>query len=605
MNDYNKPLVSICCITYNHENYIKNTIEGFLMQKTLFSFEIIIHDDASTDNTAKLIKKYKNKYPKLIIPIYQKENQWSKGINPSPVYVWPKAKGKYIALCEGDDYWTDPYKLQRQVEFLKKNSDYVAIAENGLVKNSITNTEYLFNTDKEHDVTVEELVIKRRFPTAGVMFKRSMVSNYLKEVTVYYDTMLWCYLASKGKFRYSPNVSSVYNRGIQGVVESTEKLTWAQTVERWNRELIRLFSPQFFNKKIATNVIWNHYWGVYTMCFNITHFSKAHIALFKCYKYDFSKTIIKQHIFFKEKLKFFIKKNLIRIVRKIKKTIKKLFRKKYNHPTFYKKATHLGITTTKRKSLLIVSLTSYPVRIKTVHFTLHTLLNQSLKPDKLILWLAEEQFPGKEKDLPRKIRKLKKFGLTIHWYHDIKSYKKLIPSLKTFPDDIIVTADDDVYYPNNWLELLYKSYLKDKNIIHCHRAHRIIFDKTGNLLLYEDWDKITLNHTSSYQIFITGIGGVLYPPKALHPNVFREDLFTKLSPTTDDVWFWAMAVLNKTKMKVIINNISKTYPIDGTQEIGLWKSVNSVGGNDVNIKSILSYYKNLTKILLSDLNRVE
>ncbi len=118
------PLVSITCTAYNHEKFIRDTIEGFLMQKTTFPFEIIIHDDASTDNTAEIIKEYELKYPDLIKPIYQKENQLSKGISITLNYTLPRAKGKYIAMCEGDDFWTDPDKLQKQIDFLESNSDY-------------------------------------------------------------------------------------------------------------------------------------------------------------------------------------------------------------------------------------------------------------------------------------------------------------------------------------------------------------------------------------------------------------------------------------------------------------------------------------------------
>lgn len=120
-----KPLVSICCVTYNHENYIRDCLDSFLMQKTNFQFEVIIHDDASTDNTAKIICEYVEKYPDLFVPILQTDNQYSKGIKPYQTYVYPRAKGKYIAVCEGDDYWTDPYKLQKQVDFLESNNDYV------------------------------------------------------------------------------------------------------------------------------------------------------------------------------------------------------------------------------------------------------------------------------------------------------------------------------------------------------------------------------------------------------------------------------------------------------------------------------------------------
>src|SRR5690606_25688557 len=113
-------LVSIVCITYNHEDFIADTIESFLMQQTNFKFEILIHDDASTDKTADIIKAYEKQYPHLIKPIYQTENQYSKGV-PVEIFNFERAKGKYIAQCEGDDYWIDPFKLQKQIDYLEKH----------------------------------------------------------------------------------------------------------------------------------------------------------------------------------------------------------------------------------------------------------------------------------------------------------------------------------------------------------------------------------------------------------------------------------------------------------------------------------------------------
>jgi len=127
--DISKPLVSIECITYNHELYIKDAINGFLIQKTNFPFEIIIYDDASTDNTQKIINDYKRKYPKIIKTILQKENQYQKGKNFRH-FILDKLKGKYVAICEGDDYWTDPNKLMKQVNFLENNPQYIATAHN-------------------------------------------------------------------------------------------------------------------------------------------------------------------------------------------------------------------------------------------------------------------------------------------------------------------------------------------------------------------------------------------------------------------------------------------------------------------------------------------
>ena len=115
-----KPLVSIGCITYNHAPYIRQCIKGFLMQKTNFPFEIIINDDCSTDGTTEIIKEYEKQYPNLINAIYHSENQYSKGVKGIFwKYVFSKVRGKYIAMCEGDDYWTDPYKLKRQIEYLE------------------------------------------------------------------------------------------------------------------------------------------------------------------------------------------------------------------------------------------------------------------------------------------------------------------------------------------------------------------------------------------------------------------------------------------------------------------------------------------------------
>ncbi len=120
----NEILVSINCITYNHEKYIAEAIESFLMQKTNFNFEILIHDDASVDGTADIIREYQKKYPDIIKSILQNENQQSKGVKKiSYIYNHMRAKGKYIAMCEGDDYWTDLYKLQKQVDYMENNPE--------------------------------------------------------------------------------------------------------------------------------------------------------------------------------------------------------------------------------------------------------------------------------------------------------------------------------------------------------------------------------------------------------------------------------------------------------------------------------------------------
>lgn len=261
-----------------------------------------------------------------------------------------------------------------------------------------------------------------------------------------------------------------------------------------------------------------------------------------------------------------------------------------------------GIAKKKRNPKLIVSLTSFPQRIYDIHFALYSLLNQTLKPDELVLWLGNEQFPNKEDDLPQSILSLKNNGLTIGWCNDIKSYKKLIPALREFPDDVIVTADDDKYYPSDWLELLYNAYLKEPQYIHCHRAHRITFDENKNIKKYSTWSMNISNIGPSFCNFLTGVGGVLYPPKVLYKDILNEALFLKLSPTNDDIWFWAMAVLNNTKISAIKNNIPifrniKSGRISGLKsEMKLYTTNIIDGGNDKQLKNIFNYYPDLRKV---------
>ena len=124
----NEIMVSICCLVYNHEKYLRQCLDGFIMQKTNFKFEVLVHDDASTDGSADIIREYEKKYPEIIKPIYQKENQFSKGVKISWTFQYPRAKGKYIALCEGDDFWTDLNKLQKQFDLLEKDESIAICA---------------------------------------------------------------------------------------------------------------------------------------------------------------------------------------------------------------------------------------------------------------------------------------------------------------------------------------------------------------------------------------------------------------------------------------------------------------------------------------------
>jgi glycosyltransferase involved in cell wall biosynthesis len=277
------PLVSISCLAFNHEEFIRRTLEGFVMQETDFVFEVLIHDDASTDRTADIIREYQTQYPEIIKPIFQTENQWRKGNRGSAVHNFPRAKGKYIALCEGDDYWTDPTKLQRQVDFLESHADYSLVAENGLVLNSEKNTEYKFNDIEETDITIRQLLGKRKFPTASVMFRSAYLDASFYKLKYKGDIILWCYLASKGKIRYLPNISSVYSRGLHGMVLSSRNMEWALMLEEWNKVLSGIL-PDNVDQRILAQRNYNEYIKVFYLSADKKDKQTSRLALRKCFK---------------------------------------------------------------------------------------------------------------------------------------------------------------------------------------------------------------------------------------------------------------------------------------------------------------------------------
>lgn len=216
------PLVSVSCITYNHKKYIRDAIESFLMQRTDFPIEIIIHDDASTDGTTEIVKEYEGKYPNLIYPIFQKENQYSKGIKPLFEYVFPKTRGKYIALCEGDDYWIDSYKLQKQIKLLEENSEYSMCFHNAyIVWEGKKKKRKFCDCDKSLYNTID-LIEKNWFiPTQSIVYRKNDF-EYKEWMNFVFggDYVLQLFLSTKGDIYYIDEVMSVYRMHRKGLSES-------------------------------------------------------------------------------------------------------------------------------------------------------------------------------------------------------------------------------------------------------------------------------------------------------------------------------------------------------------------------------------------------
>ncbi len=213
-----EPLVSVCCTTYNHEKYIADAIESFLMQKTTFKFEILIHDDASTDRTAEIIREYEKEYPDLIKPIYQIENQYSKRIAVDH-NNYNRVRGKYVAICEGDDYWMDPYKLQKQVGYMEDHPECSLSVHAGYVVNAFDKKIQQYNRPSKMDkiFTVEEVIEGGGglFLTNSMLFRKPISWSFPKfyEMSPVSDYPLVIYLALSGTVYYLAEYMSAYRVG--------------------------------------------------------------------------------------------------------------------------------------------------------------------------------------------------------------------------------------------------------------------------------------------------------------------------------------------------------------------------------------------------------
>ena len=265
------------------------------------------------------------------------------------------------------------------------------------------------------------------------------------------------------------------------------------------------------------------------------------------------------------------------------------FNLKYSNNLKNEKSFYLGINDIPREQKIVATMTTYPARIETVWIVIETIMRQSIKPDIIELWLAEEQFDGID-NLPQSVLDLQQRGLTIRFCDDLKSHKKYFYSLQEHNNDLVILFDDDLFYPSDTIEKLLKMHEKYPEDICCITAQHVgenwktMPSSWRNPYLFEKNE-----HSSELQVY-TGSGS-LFPPNSFHKDVYKKELILGLCPTADDLWLSYMAHLKGTKITSL--NEWRPFPVEiyGTAKGSLWYVNAEEGMNDIQWKKLLSYYE--------------
>ena len=540
--DY-EPKVSVIIPVYNTEEYLRECLDSVVNQ-TLKEIEIICVDDGSTDSSLEILKEYAQKDNRITI-ITQKNLHAGVARNAG----FSVARGEYLSFLDSDD-WFELNMLDRTYNQIKKdNSDILVYNYNNYNQFSSKNESIRgINFKLEKAICYKTIEIKETlFTNCNPMpWNKIFNKSFIEKNNIKFQNLTACNdvyfsmlaMACSNSITYIPDSLCSYRYNRHSSLKNTRDKNpycffhaYKNLCQSLNsKRLFSLYKETFFISLCSST------------CWTLSHTNDSY-----------------------SELRQFIKNTLIPYFKLDGKN------KKFMTPK---------LSNIVKRNGIIVSLTSYPERINTVHIVIESLLNQSLCADKVILWLSPEQFPNKEADLPIELLNLKEKGLTIDWYHDIKSYKKLIPALKKFPNEIIVTADDDLIYEKQWLESLIKEYetVKNKKILVTHRVTRLYKRNSEldilNRLVYID--KKTGNYNkliripSVYNKLCTGAGTV-FPPNCFDEDVYNEEKFMEICPTSDDLWFYIMALKNGYKIKATKADFYRLNSVPNSQETALCK----------------------------------
>lgn len=622
-----KDSLQIFIVTYNRLEHLKNTLNQILGETSpIKDYDITVLDNNSTDGTYEYLLEEIKLHSNLKVI----KNKYNIGAAGNLIKPYEIATKDYIWVLCDDDYYYFNHWADIETE-INKGTDVICVARS------------VFNENFKDDC-LENILVQLSFTPAGI-FKLSKMNNTIMRNM--YETT-YCL------FPYMCYLLEYINSGGRNIYVSKNEIVKNGTLVRDKH--IDISYTRGSDLTTITSRSKNMSWDVGWI--NICNLIKDVDLRNKCVDAGINRKNKSIYDVLKENLKMTSKNDVAFIcnvgdvlsnilLRKSKKGLLKttfhlikyiLFRNSTKNKTYVRKFINiLGIKISykkyspyilnykgllginkecvdkmianfkpkKRKTIknMVLSMTSYPERMKDVHYAIFSILNQSIQPEKFILWLAKEEFPNGENDIPQTVLQFKKFGLEIKFTDAIRSFKKIVPALKEYPHSILVSADDDIYYQNDWLKNLYESYKKDPTKIYAHRIHEVGI-KNNQILPYKEWNKCILTKNSSFLNFPTSVGGILYPPDVFSEEAINVEHFKNLCPNQDDVWVWVMAILNNKYFinpKCPVNNnliyVNPQRELGDSGESTLGQTNCLCNENDKQIQNVVDFYKLMNKLL--------
>ena len=573
-----RPKISVVVPVYNAENFLELSLNDIVKQ-TFSDIEIICVDDGSTDKSLDILQGFARRDKRFVVL-----SQKNKGGGAARNYGLSEAKGKYIIFLDSDDLFSKQllektYALAEQTtadivafNFLKFDKAGNKEQRLGIRDSWLPQGTTVFNYK---DCPDRIMSIINPTPWNKLYRREFIIRNNLKfeEISSSNDiTFAAVSVACADRITYLKEPLVEYRVGHSGTITSikAKKLHNVITaVSSAVRQVEALPYSRMIIKSIYSFAIDNY---IFALKNNIIDFNDDIVREF----YDYVHEYFRRNEFddiYEEDLQSGELYQAFCTVRK------------HNYEAMRK-------IIAKR---LIVSLTSFPARIHCVVPVLETIYAQTRQPDEIILWLAEEQFPGKEADLPEDLMELiRQNRLTLGWCDDLKPHKKYFYTMKEYPDAVVVTIDDDIVYPNYTLEHLYNSYLLYPEAVSACRVHLIVIDENKKILPYSDWIRETdaCMHLPSMQLIATGCSGVLYPPGLLSEQLFNKKAIFETCLLADDLWLKAMELVADVPVVLAQSYESLSY-VSGSQEEALSHVNLEKNQNDIQLEKIIAWLDEL------------